>query len=596
GNTAKDADGGGVYNANGATFNITGGSITGNEADRSGGGVYNESGATAKLTGGSISENSAGESGGGVYNESGATLTMTGGSISENTAGDSGGGICNAGTMTITGGSITGNTADGWHGGGVYNSGTLYLQGGSITGNEALGGNGSGQGGGILNNGHLYVEGMPVVSGNTGPDGNNIYMRNAHRFMTITGKLTTGASLYVTSARGTDTITSMFSDYNGMEQDPAEFFHSDSEDHYVVRDGLEAALVNNPVVTFAAGYETEETMDPVQLAPGSSYELPACGFAPPAGLKFTGWSVVIGGAAAVTRVPGDTRTVTADTTVTAIWENAWSCLQQEINAAANGAILTLDDTYPGIIMATENDSSLQIWGKTLTLDLNGHTLDRYGSYWEDQGISYHLIQDGEVIEVKEGANLTLRNGTLTNGKTDWSSGGGVYVEESVLTMSNVTVRNNFADGWGGGLYAINGAVVNLDGCRFENNSSLNAGGAVYVDEESEANIGNCTFVNNHVTDSTESGGAIAGGSGNGSAQGATIRLSGNISISGSTVNRQYNNLHLDGPIVLSIAGPLTNTVPIPVSTDAEISAGNPLVFTSGLSGKGTAENFVSVDD
>ena len=316
--TGNEADriGGGVCNAGTMTI-ITGGSITGNTAKGShGGGVYNVSGATFNMTDGTISGNTASENGGGVYNASGATFNMTDGSITGNTTSQSGGGVCNAGTMTISGGSITGNTAVGYHGGGVYNSGTMNLKGGSITGNEAQGGLGSGQGGGILNNGNLYVEGVPVVSGNTGPDGNNIYMRNAHRFMTITGKLTTGASLYVTSARGTDTITSMFSDYNGTQSDPSSYFHSDSVDYVVVRDGLEADLIASAKVIFAPGYDTEETMPVVPLVPGSVYELPVCGFTAPDGKTFAGWSV-----GSEIKQPGNAITVNSDTPVTAVWQN-----------------------------------------------------------------------------------------------------------------------------------------------------------------------------------------------------------------------------------------------------------------------------------
>ena len=137
-------------------------------SDSAGGGV---------ITGGNNTVN-----GGAVFNN--GTLVLASGSITGNTAGESGAGVWNesSGLFSMTGGTITGNTAIGWHGGGVYNGGTLNLSGGSIVNNEAKGNldsNGIGQGGGILNNGTLNIYGAPVVSGNTADNGNNVYLRGA---------------------------------------------------------------------------------------------------------------------------------------------------------------------------------------------------------------------------------------------------------------------------------------------------------------------------------------------------------------------------------------------------------------------------------
>ena len=52
----------------------------------------------------------------------------------------------------------------------------------------------------------------------------------------------------------------------------------------------------------------------------ASYELPACGFSAQNGKVFKEWSVKIGNAEAVTYMPGSMITVTADTTVKAIWD------------------------------------------------------------------------------------------------------------------------------------------------------------------------------------------------------------------------------------------------------------------------------------
>ena len=73
-------------------------------------------------------------------------------------------------------------------------------------------------------------------------------------------------------------------------------------------------------VQFFAGYDDPaQTMDPVLVDAGASYELPACGFTAPEGRVFSGWSVVVGEAGAVSMQPGETVEVTADTAVSAVW-------------------------------------------------------------------------------------------------------------------------------------------------------------------------------------------------------------------------------------------------------------------------------------
>ena len=166
--------GGGIYNFDGGTVTLNGGSITGNEADF-GGGIFNIDG-TVTLNGGSITGNTAGNTadsrGGGIYNI--GAVKLTGGTISRNIAADGGGGIFNDGltagtaTVEISGGTITDNEAA--RGGGIANSedGTVTLDGdATITGNTA-----TFSGGGIYNvgtvNGKFNGVTVPADTGQKG--------------------------------------------------------------------------------------------------------------------------------------------------------------------------------------------------------------------------------------------------------------------------------------------------------------------------------------------------------------------------------------------------------------------------------------------
>jgi len=123
---ASSKTGRGVYVSSG-TFNMYGGSITGNRATGDGGGVYKSgSNSSFNMYGGSITGNTANSYGGGVYVYGGG-FTMSGGTIGgtktgeTNTATYGGGGVYAKANFEMTGGSITGNETN--RGGGVYVTG-----------------------------------------------------------------------------------------------------------------------------------------------------------------------------------------------------------------------------------------------------------------------------------------------------------------------------------------------------------------------------------------------------------------------------------------------------------------------------------------
>ena len=165
---ASSKTGRGVYVSSG-TFNMYGGSITGNKAQDAqgrGGGVY-------------------------VYSGSG-TFNMYGGSITGNRATGDGGGVYKSGSnssFNMYGGSITGNTANSYGGGGVYAKANFEMTGGSITGNE------TNRGGGV------YVTGKGSFTMSASADGQNI--------PSITGNNATdnGGGVYVVGSSSTFKMT-----------------------------------------------------------------------------------------------------------------------------------------------------------------------------------------------------------------------------------------------------------------------------------------------------------------------------------------------------------------------------------------------------
>lgn len=162
GNFCNDSAGGVAITS--GTFNMYGGTITGNTAGLkkesgygAGGGVFVDMRGTFNLYRGAISDNTAVfQGGGGVYVYTTGKFTMYDGTITRNTVtllGEStysnstdygGGGVLNKGTFIMENGTISDNTVIPFSdngtqgGGGVYNTGTFTMENGTLTGNKAL--------------------------------------------------------------------------------------------------------------------------------------------------------------------------------------------------------------------------------------------------------------------------------------------------------------------------------------------------------------------------------------------------------------------------------------------------------------------------
>ena len=266
GNNATE-NGGGVYViGSSSTFEMTGGSITGNNAAYGGGVCVSKNGSFEMSGSSCITNNKADSYGGGVnINYASATFTMKGGSITGNNAYKSdyistfGGGVCvGNGTFTMTDGSITGNNAA--YGGGVYTVNEFKMTGGSITGNNAYKSDYiSTFGGGVcVGSGIFTVSGEVTVTDNTkggtkGADGkftgdtkNNVYLPTGKTITIGTDKLSEGAQLGVTVSGdyGDYPFTSGWND-NMSDKTPSDYFISDTDGYVAKLNGSELKMVTH---------------------------------------------------------------------------------------------------------------------------------------------------------------------------------------------------------------------------------------------------------------------------------------------------------------------------------------------------------------
>ena len=182
------------------------------------------------------------------------------------------------------------------------------------------------------------------------------------------------------------------------------------------------------------------------------------------------------------------------TTVTA---SDWSELQDAVNKASSGQVIKLG---ADITCEKNGGDRIKVDGKTITIDLNGHTLNRNRD--KSHG-------DGHVIEVKGKSTLTITDskggGVITGGYA--KRGGGVNIaSDSTCILKGGTIRGNKAE-WGGGVYAH--GTFKMEGGAIADNNASGSGGGIHCGKEGTLNLTGGTISGNT---SDDAGGIFNSGS------------------------------------------------------------------------------------
>lgn len=541
-------DGGAITNY-GGTVTISGGSITNNKVLPSnyanGGGVYNKSYSSTAfsftMTGGTISGNTNNERGAGLYCNSeveGSTVNISGGTISDNTAvnsnyedninfGQGGGIFCygsnsktNPLTVTISGGTISGNKSH--NGGGIYLNSkvTLNISGDTkIIDNEAT----VNWGGGIAASASSASDGQVVnISGGTISDnkaktyGGGIFLNVATLNLTggtITGNTagTSGGGIYMSTSSGTlkvsgsPTVTGNTLADNTTKNN---LFFSDSSCKISFGGTFSGTIgvIKEYAGVITSGMGSNATVSNFP-ADDSNFE-----------------TQLDGGEAKLVK----TRLTT--------WYELYSALEAGNSVINLGADVT----------ATSTNYSLSVKsGSTVTLNMNGYTIDR--ANYSGNG----------VISVPSGSTLTINGGggTITGGNyTGYSEYAGGITNKGTLTLNNVTISNNKGASYGGGIYN-SGTLTLNDGVNITGNTTTYNGGGVYF-------------------------------------SGSSMNISGNIQITDNTKSGNANNLYVNNTHGITITGSIEGSQ---IGVCAYMSEYSRTLITSTLGTYGTTENFTSDD-
>ena len=139
----------------------------------------------------------------------------------------------------------------------------------------------------------------------------------------------------------------------------------------------------------------------------------------------------------------------------------------------------------------------------VTIDLNGHTINRNRSV---------VYPNGEVMYIDEDADVIIKNGTITGG---WSNNGagGIHVYGANVTLENVNVEGNTSQNDdGGGIALYEGASLVMNGGSLKDNKLVHYsltcyGGAIYA-SESSVTLNNVEIKNNLTLSGNDHGAAI----------------------------------------------------------------------------------------
>ena len=155
----------------------------------------------------------------------------------------------------------------------------------------------------------------------------------------------------------------------------------------------------------------------------------------------------------------------------------WSGLQRMIDQAQNGETLVLSADY----LAEADDAALNVSaGKTLTLDLNGHSLNR--------GLAGQAAAENGCVIINSG-NLTLQDsspaqsGTVTGG---WNTGSGGGIRNlGALTLKGGRITGNRSEASGGGVW--NAGTLSVSGSPVVRNNEGVTGSNLYLPQTAGAN-------------------------------------------------------------------------------------------------------------
>ncbi len=518
--------GGAIHSGTGAVFSMSDGTISGNQANV-GAGIAT-GGSTITLSGGTVTGNTATLNGGGVYLNTNSHVTLSGATVSSNTANsttEGGGGFwVHGGTLTVSSGTVTGNT--GFMGGGIYAvennavRGTLEITGGTISNNNATCG-GDGGGGGIYARQSDVTIGAkgstvgPAITGNGGNRGSLSTAAYDGGAIYCTGSDITINSGEITNNRGAHSalyfVGTVQATMNGGKI-------SNNSDGGVFLNGVNVDFIMN------GGEISGNTLGKTGLSHGSQ-NYGGAGIC-----SYNGADVTINGG----KISGNTNYKSSDITTEdfdSIKNGGGIAMIRKTTSNPVGILAVTGGEISGNESVNGNGGGIYVEeggtlninaaaGKTATVSGNEAVFGG-GVYINGTGADTKLYINGAGVS---GNSATAGGGggiymysckgidttaiTVTNSvfddnhaKGEGYDGGGIYCSYADLDLSNSVISDNTATEGkggknGGGVYFDREYTLTVNGCQFNGNQAYGWGGGMYLCNKAEGTVRDCTFDGN----------------------------------------------------------------------------------------------------
>ena len=221
------------------------------------------------------------------------------------------------------------------------------------------------------------------------------------------------------------------------------------------------------------------------------------------------------------------------------------------------------------------------------VEIQNGTFKMYGgtisdNYEENAGSNY----GGGGVCAHTSGSFTMYGGIISDNQSV-TDAGGVTVVGGTMNIYGGTISNNIAKGDGGGIWTnINGFIISGNSV-IENNTAVKGGGVYYGSSSNTMTISESARISGN-TATGDGGGVYFGGD--------TFRISGNLDISGNKKAGADNNVYLPTNKYINIAGALTGSNPIGVTTEKTPDASNYVRIASGSKNDAAPEKFSYEND
>ena len=269
--------------------------------------------------------------------------------------------------------------------------------------------------------------------------------------------------------------------------------------------------------------------------------------------------------------------------------------------------------YGGTISGNHADA--QCWGSGgAGVEIQNGTFTMYGgtisdNHEENTGSNY----GGGGVCAQTSGTFTMYGGTITNNHSA-TDAGGVTVVGDTMNIYGGSIRNNIADNDGGGIWTNSNEFKISGNSVIENNTAGRDGGGLcyYASYSYNMTISDSARISGNTATGngggicfeskgtlTMNGGSITGNTATGTNgtgggvyfKGGAFNISGNLDISGNKKAGADNNVYLPTNKYITIAGALTGSNPIGVTTEKTPDTSNYVRIALGSKNDATTEKF-----